>query len=241
MGLHLALPPGHGYCCCPSLLPLRMTYRIRASLLWSYLTFSQFSCSVMSHSLQTHGLQHSRLPCPSPTLGDCSNSCPLSQWCHPTISSSVVPFSSCLQSFPASGSFPVSQFLASGGQSFGASASASVLPKNSQDWLPLGLTGLISLQSKGLSRVFSNTIVPKHQFFGSVFFMVQLSHPYMTTGKTIALTRRTFVGKVMSLLFNHLLKVPFPNKVLGFRTSVYKWGGVHEPAHNRWPEEVGLQ
>ena len=110
-------------------------------------------------------MQHARLPCPSPTSGTCSNSCPLSRWCHPTISSSVVPFSSCLQSFPASGSFPVSQFFTTGGQSIGASASASVLPMN-EDWFPLGLTGLISLQSKGLSRVFSNTTVQKHQFFG---------------------------------------------------------------------------
>ena len=111
----------------------------------------------MSDSLLTHRLQHTRLPCPSPTPGACSNSCPPSQWCHPTISSSVIPFSSCLQSFPASASFLMSQFFASGGQSIGASAIASVLPMNIQDWYPLGLTGWISLQSKGLSRVFSNT------------------------------------------------------------------------------------
>ena len=110
----------------------------------------------MSNSLQPHGLLHARLPCPSPTPGACSNSCPSSRWCHPTISSSVVPFSSCLQSFPASGSFPRSQFFASGGQSIGASA--SVLPMTIQDWFPLGWTGLI-LQSKGLSRVFSSTTV----------------------------------------------------------------------------------
>ena len=114
------------------------------------------SCSVMSNSLQPHGLPHARLPCPSPTPRACSNSCPSSQWCHPTISSSIVPFSSCLQSLPASTSFPMSQF-ASGGQSIVASASASVLPMNIQDWFPFGLTGLISLQSKGLSRVFSST------------------------------------------------------------------------------------
>ena len=119
----------------------------------------QFSLSVVSNSLRPRGLQHTRLPCPSPTLGACSKSCPLSQWCHPAISSSVVPFSSCLQSFPASGSFPMSQFFASDGQSIGVSASASVLPMYIQDWFPLGLTGLISLQSKGLSRVFSNTTV----------------------------------------------------------------------------------
>ena len=121
----------------------------------------QFSCSVVSDSLRPYGLQHTRLPCPSPTPRACSNSCPSSRWCHPTISSSVVPFSFCLQPFPASGSFPMSQFFASGGQRFGASASAWVLPINIQDWFPLGLTGLISLQSKELSRVFSNTAVQK--------------------------------------------------------------------------------
>ena len=163
----------------------------------------QFSCSAVSDSLWTHELQHARPPCPSPTPGVYSNSCPLSRWCHPTISSFVIPFSSRLQSFPASGSFPMSQLFASGGQSSGASASASVLPMNIQDWSPLGWTGWISLQPKGLSRVFSNTTVQKHQFF-SAQLSVQLSHPYMTTGKTIALTRWTFVGKVMSLLFNML-------------------------------------
>ena len=127
----------------------------------------QFSCSVMSNSLQRHGLQHDRLPCPSPTPRTCSNARPSSQWCHPTISSSVIPFSSCLQSFPASGSFPMSQFFASGGQSIGAWASASVLPMNIQDWFPLGLTNLISLQSKGLLGVFFKTIVRKHQLFGA--------------------------------------------------------------------------
>ena len=112
----------------------------------------------MSNSLRPHGLQHARLPCPSPTPRARSNSCPLSRWCHPTISSSVIPFSSCLQSFPASGSFPMSQFFAAGGQSIGASASASVLPMNIQRWFPVGLTGLISLQSKGHWRVFSSSI-----------------------------------------------------------------------------------
>ena len=129
----------------------------------SDLSLVQFSCSVVSDSLQPHGLQHARLPYPSPTPRVYSNSCPLSQWCHPTISSSVIPFSSFLQSFPASGSFPVSQF-ASGSRSIGVSASASVLPMSIQDWFPLGWTGWISLQSKGLSRVFSNTTVQKHQF-----------------------------------------------------------------------------
>ena len=115
----------------------------------------QFSHSVMSNSLRPHGLQHTRPPCPSPTPRVYPDSCPLSRWCHPTISSSVVPFSSCPQYFPASGSFLVSQFIPSGGQSIGISASTSVLPVNTQDWSPLGQTGWISLQSKGLSRVFS--------------------------------------------------------------------------------------
>ena len=122
------------------------------------------SCPTLCWS---RGQQHARLPCSLPPPGVCSNSCPLSRWCHPTVSSSVVPFSSCLQSFPASGSFQMSQLIASSGQSTGASASASVLPMNIQDWFPLGLTGLTSLQSKGLSRVFSNITVQKHQFFGA--------------------------------------------------------------------------
>ena len=127
----------------------------------------QFSHSVTFNSLRPHGLQHARLPCPSPTPGACSNSCPLSQWCHSTISSSIVPFSSCLQSFPASGSFQMSQFFITVSQRIGISASASVLPMNIQDWFPLGLTGWISLQSMGFWRVFSNTTVQKHQFFGT--------------------------------------------------------------------------
>ena len=131
-----------------------------------------------------------------------AQTCPLSWWCHPTISPSVVPFFSWPQSFPESGTFPMSQLFASGGQSIGASA--LVLPMNIQGWVPLGLTGLISLLSKGLWRVFSNTRVRKHQFFRSSVFMVQLSHPYMTTGKTIALTRWIFVSKVTPLLFNML-------------------------------------
>ena len=118
----------------------------------------QFSSSVMSEYLRPHGLQHTRLPCPSPTPRAYSDSCPLSQWCHPTISHSVIPFSH-LQSFPASGSFQMSQFFSSGGQSIGASASASVLPMNTQNWFPLGWTGLISLLSKGFSRVLSDTTV----------------------------------------------------------------------------------
>ena len=127
----------------------------------------QFSHSVMSDSLQPPELQHTRPPCPAPTPGVHPNPWPLSQWYHPTISSSVVPFSSCPQSFPASGSFQMSEFFTSGGQSIGVSASASVLPMNTQDWSPLGWTGWISLQSKGLSRVFSNTTVQKHRFFGT--------------------------------------------------------------------------
>ena len=128
---------------------------------------SQFSCSVMSNSLRPHESQHIRLPCLSPTSRVYSNPCPSSRWCHPAISSSVVPFSSCPQSVPASGSFPMSQHFTWGGQSTVVSASASVLPMNTQDWSPLGWTGWISLQSKGLSRVFSNTIVQKHQIFGA--------------------------------------------------------------------------
>ena len=163
----------------------------------------QFSCSMlfMSDYVHSYGLQHARLPCPSPTPGAYSNSCPSSWWCHPTISSSVIPFSSCLQSFPASVSFSKGQFFASGGQSIGVSASALVLPMNIQDWFPLGLTGLVSLQSKGLPQVFSNTTVQKHQFFSAQFSLYSNSHSYMTTGKTIAFTRWTFVGKVVSLLF----------------------------------------
>ena len=126
-----------------------------------------FSRSVVSNSLRPHESQHARPPCPSSTPGVYPNSCPSSWWCHPTISSSVVPFSSHLQSFPASGSFPVNQLFASGGQSIGVLASASVLPMNIQDWCPLGWTGWISLQSKGHSRVFSNTTVQKHQFFSA--------------------------------------------------------------------------
>ena len=136
----------------------------------------QFSHSVMSDSLWPHGLQHASLPCPSPTPGAYSNSIPSSRWCHPTISSSVISFSSRLQSFPASGSFPMSQFFILGGQSIGVSASASVLPMNIQDWFPLGLTGWISLPSKGLSRVFANITVQKHQFFGAQLSSQSNSH-----------------------------------------------------------------
>ena len=126
----------------------------------------QFSHSVISHSLQPHELQHARPPCPSPTPGVYPNPCPLNQWCHPTISVSIVTFYSCPQSFPAPRSFPMSQLFASGGLNIGLSASTSVLPMNTQDWSPLGGTGWISLESKGFSRVFSDTTVQKHQFFG---------------------------------------------------------------------------
>ena len=149
-----------------------------------------------------HGLQHSRLSCPPRSPRVCSSSCPLSWWCYLTISSSATLFSFCLQSFSASRSFPMSLLFASGGQSIRVSASASVLPMNTQDWCPLGLTGLIFLQSKGLSRVFSNTTVQKHQFFIAQLSLQSNSH--MTTGKTIALTRWIFVVKVISLLFNML-------------------------------------
>ena len=127
----------------------------------------QFSRAVVSDSLRPHEPQHARPPCSSPTPGVHPNPCPLSRWCHPIISSFVIPFSSCPQSFPASGSFQMSQLFASGGQSIGVSASTPVLPLNTQDWSPLEWTGWISLQSKGLSRVFSNTTVQKHQFFGT--------------------------------------------------------------------------
>ena len=136
----------------------------------------QFSCSVVSNSLQPHESQHSRHPCPSQTPGVHSNSCLLSQWCHPAIASSVFPFSSCAHSLPASGSFPLSHLFAWGGQSTGISDSASVLLMNTQDWSPSGWTGWISLQSKGLSRVFSNTTVQKHQFFSAQLSSQSNSH-----------------------------------------------------------------
>ena len=137
-----------------------------------------FSHCVVSDSLWPQGLQHARLPCPSPSPGVCLNSCPLSQWGHPTIYSSVIPFSFCHQSFPASVSFPMSHLFTSGVQSTGASVSASVLPMIIQDWFPLGLISLISLLSKGLSRVFSNTTVWRHQFFGTQPFLLSSSHTH---------------------------------------------------------------
>ena len=147
--------------------PAQCTWDVSFSFSDTFNDSVQFSHSVMSNSLWPHGLQHARLSCPSPIPRVYSNSCPLSGWCHLTISSSIVPFSSCLQSFPASGSFPMSLLFPSGGQCIGVSASTSVLPMNIQEWTPLGWTGWISLQSKGLSRVFSNTTVQKHQFFSA--------------------------------------------------------------------------
>ena len=169
----------------------------------------QFSHSVVSDSLQPHEPQHSRPSCPSPTPGVHPNACPLSQWCHPTISSSIVPFSSCPQSFPVSGFFQMSRFFASGGQSIGVSASTSVLPRNNQDWFPLGyqMDWLDLLAVQGTLSLLQYHSSKASILLCSAFFIVQLSHPYMTTGKTIALTRLTFVDKVISLLFNMLSKL----------------------------------
>ena len=165
----------------------------KTSIVEPYTAPVQFSRSVVSDSLWPHGLQHTRLLCPSPTPGAYLNSCPLSWWCHPAISSFVVPFSSCLQSFPASESSPMSQLFASGGQSIGASASASVLPMNIQDWFPFGwMVGSPCCPSN--SQESSLTLQFK-SINSALSFIVQLSHPYVTTGETIALNRRTFVGK----------------------------------------------
>ena len=180
-----------------------MSYSSQAG--WDEVDSVQLSYPVVSNSLRPHGLQHARPPCPSPTPGACSNSCPSSWWWYPTISSSGVPFSPCLQPFSASGSFLVSPFFTSGGQSI--RALASVLPMNIQDWLSLGLTGLIFLQSKRLKSLLQYHSLKASILHQSAFFTVQLSHPYVTTGKTKALTRWTFVGKVMSLLFNMLSRL----------------------------------
>ena len=166
----------------------------------------------MSNSLRPHGLQHTRPPCPLPTPGVYSNSCPLSWWCHPTTSFSVIPFSSCPQSLPASGYFPMSQLFPWGGQSTGVSASASVFPMNTQDWSPLGPVHPKGDKSWGTDQGTLKGLIQHHSskasiFRCSAFFTVQCLHPYMTTGKTIALTRWTFVGKVMSLLFNMLSRL----------------------------------
>ena len=165
----------------------------------------------MFDSLWRHKPQHARPPCLSPTAGVYTNPCPLIRWCHPTISSSVVPFSSCPQSFPASGSFLMSQLFASGSQSIGAPASTSVLPMNIQDWFPLGWKEFFRLDILAIQGTLKS-LLQHHSSKASVlrcsaFFMVQLSHPYMTTGKTIALTIQTFVGKIISLLFNMLSRL----------------------------------
>jgi len=184
---------------------LAIKFQLLLSVKYIYLHFSH---SIVSESLRPRGPQHAGLPCPLPTPRVYPNSCPLSQWCHPTISSSVVPFSSCLQSCPASGSFQMSQLFTWGGQSIGVSASTSVLPVNTQDWSHLGWDWLHLLAVQGTL----NSLLQHHSSKASMLghlacFIVQLSHPYMTTGKTIALTRQTFVGKVMSLLFNMLSKL----------------------------------
>ena len=198
----------------------------------------QFTHSVVSDSLWPHEPQHARPPCPSATPRAYPNPCPLSQWCHPTISSSVVPFSSCLQSFPTSGSFPMSQLFTSGGQSIGVSASTSVLPMNTQDWSPLAWTGWISLQSKGLKSLLqhhsSKASIPRH----SAFFIVQLSHPYMTTGKTICLTRQTFVGKIMSLRFNMLSRLGITFLP---RSSIFQFHGCNHHLQWFWSPEKQSQ
>ena len=176
----------------------------------SCLSSVQFSHSVMSDSLRPHGLQHARPPWQSPAPRGYSNSCPLSRWCHPTISSYVVPFSR-LQTFPALGSLQMSQFFASGGQRIGVSALVSVLPMNIQDWFPLGWSSWIFLQSKGLSRVFSNTTVQKHQFFSAQLSLWSNSHIHTwVLEKKIVLTRWTFLGKGWSLLFNMLSRLVIP-------------------------------
>ena len=163
----------------------------------------QFSRSVVSDSFRPHESQHARPTCPSPTPGVYPNPCPSSLWCHPAISSSVIPFSSCPQYLPASESYPMNQLFAWGGQSTGVSALASFLPKNTQGWSPLGWTGWISLQSKGLSRVFSSTTVQKHQFFGAQLSSQSNSHVHTW----LLEKRQTFVGKVMPLLFKMLSRL----------------------------------
>ena len=174
-------------------------------------------CSVMSDSLQPHGLQHARLPCPLLSPGACSNSCPLNPWSHPTISSSVAPFSPCPQSFPASGFFfPMSWLFSSGGQSIGASALALVLPMSIQDWFALGLGVWSPCCSGDSQESFPAPHSKASILWCSAFFMVHFSHHYMTTGKSINLTIWTFVGKVMSLLLNILSKF-----VIAFQMMVY--------------------
>ena len=186
----------------PKLTRIAIKFSSRSSII-----FIMFSRSVRSNSLWPHRLQHIMLSCPIPTPRACSNPCLSSHGCHPTISSSVVPFSSCLQSFPASGSFPMSQFFASGGQSIRASSWALVPPMNIQDWFPLGLTGWISLQSKGLSRVFSNTTAQKHQFFSIQFLYGPTLTSIYDYWKNNNFDYMDFVSKVMSLIFNMLSRL----------------------------------
>ena len=176
----------------------------------------------MFDSLRPHGLQHTRLPCPSPTPRACWNSCPSNQWCHPTISSSVISFSSCLQSFPASGSFPVSQFFTSGSQSIGVSASASVLPMNIQDWFPLALTGWILAVQETFKSLLQHHCSKASILWCSAFFIVQLSHPYMTTGKTKALTRQT--GQEATIYFLS----PLRSERLGTKSTYVFFLFVHQ-------------
>ena len=179
--------------------PLRKMKFLGVILLVRWLLFSP---QVVSVSLQPHGMQHAKLSCSSPSPGVCPSSCPLNWWCHPTISSSVTLFFFCLQSFPVLESFSMSWLFPSGGQSI--VASASILPMSVHGWFPVRLTSLISLLSKGLWKVFSSTTIQKHQFFGTLPFLWSISQTGMIIGKTIALTIRTFEGKVMSLLFNTL-------------------------------------
>ena len=196
----------------------------------------------MSDSLRPHELQHTRPPGPSPTPGVYPNSRPLSQWCHPTISPSVVPFSSCPQSFPASGSFQMSQLFTSGGQSIGVSASTSILPVNTQDWSPLGWTGWISLQSKGLSRVFSNATVQKHQFFGtqlSLWGLVKgMGGLWTASGVVFSVLQRLidkdscfhFLRELgCNLKWHHRLILPFSYIILNLLSSVCVY--THNPSH----------
>ena len=197
----------------------------------------QFSHSVVSDSLWPHELQHARPPCPSPTPGIHSNSCPSSRWCHPTISSSVVPFSSCPQSLPVSGSFPVSQFFAWGGQSIVVSASSSVLPMNTQDWCPLGWTGWISLQSKGLSGVFSNTAVQKHQFFSAQ--LSSQSHSHIHTwplGKHVHYPQKKPCSHEQSLHVS--LQTPLPRQLLLY--FLFLWICLFWAIHDVWNFVIGF-
>ena len=198
-------PPSHSWAGCPI---QSLSCRVIKAPRQNKFSSVRFSRSVVSNSLKYHGLQHTRPPCSSPTPGVFSNSCPFNRWCHPTISSSVIPFPSCLQSFPASGSFQMSQFFTLDGQSTGVSAATSTLPKNIQDLFPLGWTGWISLQSKGLSRVFSNNAVQKHQFFGAQLSFWSNSHIYSRLWENHSFDYMDFfVGKVMSLLFNMLSRL----------------------------------